>query len=473
MREPHAADMEEKEEAEYHLTEAVDFYINGHLAALAAEADEALNMQDSAEKLIAFLQDASTLCTVGFVLRRQLRAQGVLSPEVAEEPMDANCPWPMEETQRVARLLHKEGLRRHGLEIPVKNWIKYLNDDLIQGLQRQMVFKLAFVTNMDHDATLRLLLACQQDGYNPRDPLELICYYCQCRPGVYSWWQVEDLLRKFQQGDGQEGRPAQATPPSLGKTRLLRGGVEDLLRGTLPQAEADRELLRWMDQCRKEFAGYSLTGRAKYLHLTRYLHPLYPTFWMKDQRTYEEKEKAVQTDGEGFPVLKQQLTAALQAHFGILDHIGQTDAGARQVYTDQSGERVAFSAALGQIALFCKHYYYRANEIDRGVKPVDRRDVLLLGYFLLGGAVRTGREGWAALAEIAGKDRVLGTAVGALLPDLRALGHTQDIQERSLLIRRVLNELLAAFGFAPPLYTPAAFDRFVFLCALKDTEPVI
>ena len=454
--------------AQYELTEAVDFYIGAHLPALAAEADEVLNLQDSAEKLISFLTDSATLCTPGFVLRRHLAACGFLSREEMEECfLDENQPWPDRVTQRVARQLHRAGVKRHGLEIPAKNWAKYLRDDMVQGLHRNMVFKLSFVAGMNREATLRLLLACSQGSYNFRDPMELICCYCQSRPGVYTWRDTESLLERFQAGETPGVPPAE--PPSPGQTARMLRGVEDILGGNLPQALAEERLIRLMERNRDEFAGFSLTARRAYLALVRYLYPLYPKVQAEGRGG---PAKPVERSPQGDPVLRQQIAACVQTRFSALDDVAQTAAGEkRMVYTQKDGGRAFYPAALGKIALFCKHYYYRASDLQRGAEDVDRRDVLLLGYFLIGGACGAGPEGEAALAALAERDDVLGQAMGYVLADLHFLSRSPDIQDRFLLIRRVLGELLAAFGMKTPLYPPCAFDRFILLCALKSTQP--
>lgn len=467
MSEPYIA------EEEYSLTEAMDFYVADQLSDLIAEADEVLNLCDSADKLTAFLQDTATLSTPGFVLRRQLRDQGLLPPSLAGDPAyancDENCPWPEKETLETAKTLFQKG-RRHGQPVSVKNWVKYLNDDMTQGLQRETIFKLAFVTAMDRKTTARLLLACDQGSYNARNPLELICYYCQYQPGVYTWLDVEELLERFRRGSPEDGAaPApeeeERTAPM---TCWLRDEADRVLHQTLPQAKAEQALLRLMDCHRAEFRGYSDTARARYLAMIRYLYPLYTTYCVVDRRTLQKTVKPVQINGAGTPVLKQQITAACQTRFTGLDDITQTGTGPREVRT-AGGQ--AYSNALGRIALFCKNYYYRANNIDRGKEAVDRRDVLLLGYFLLSGACERGQAGIAALAGLAEAEPVLGQRMLALLPELERLGRVADLQDKCLVVRQILNELLAMFGFDPPLYIPAAFDRFILLCSLKGTGP--
>jgi len=433
------------------FTELVDRYMTGHLADLAADADDLLNLYDTAGGLIASLQDRSTLSTMGLVLRRQLAAQGLTQ-------LDPHAPWSPSDVREAAQLLHELSLRRHGLNIPVREWTKYLTDDLRQGPHRERLLQLALVTVMDRASTARLLLSCDQSGYDLRDPLEFLCFYCQGQPGVYTWWDVEDLLSAFRQGQGEvppAPTPAEDREPGLPMTQLLRQKARDLTRQALPQGEADRELVRFMALHREEFTGHSRSARARYLSLLRYLAPLYP-FYDKGGLT----RRPVPLRPDGSPVLKAQIQAALDARFTVLDDVAQR-AGPRDVHTVD--DRV-YSEALGRIAIFCKNYYYRANQVVRGQEPVDRRDVLLLGYLLLSGVRERGTAGLAALAE---KEPLLGPAIAAeLLPDLEELSWTKDLQDQYLLIRRCLNTLLELFELRPALYTPAPFDRFVLLCSL-------
>lgn len=117
--------------------------------------------------------------------------------------------------------------------------------------------------------------------------------------------------------------------------------------------------------------------------------------------------------------------------------------------------------------MFCKRWYPRACAIRRGETGVERRDVLLLGYFLLTGYQSAGAQGreqfWALTAEEGEMDR----RIALLRDDLDGLTRQPAPEERLVLCRRALNELLAGFDLRP-LYIPGAFDRFVLLTLLTQ-----
>lgn len=64
----------------------------------------------------------------------------------------------------------------------------------------------------------------------------------------------------------------------------------------------------------------------------------------------------------------------------------------------------------------------------------------------------------------------MGQRMAHLRKDLEALHPDSDAKEKQVLCCRILNELLAEFGFHA-LYVPAAFDRFILL-SLITGRPV-
>ena len=80
-----------------------------------------------------------------------------------------------------------------------------------------MIFKLAVVAGMGREETLELLLACGESPYNVRRPLELLCWFCQGVPGVYTWADIQNLLERYEAYAARkaEGRQSAQSPSPM------------------------------------------------------------------------------------------------------------------------------------------------------------------------------------------------------------------------------------------------------------------
>ena len=440
-------------EYERSLTFAAQLWIDSYLAKQTAKAGIRLDRQQTADELLLFLTDDSTLLTPGFVLRRHIQAQGLVSGEgYADLSQTSNIPWPEDVIHQTAKKLSSISRAQHGLTISTGNWEHYLTD--AQTIHRDMIFRLAMITGMGREQTLDLLLACGQEPYNMRRPMELICWFCQYTPGVYTWRDVRRLLdactdRPLAEGGGQ-------TPELYGEnfTQLIQQNVGALLDANLPAEEAERMLKELIAQSFGELSGASRTAQNGYLRLTEYLNALY------------------------LPGKQATLHKLINAVYERLDwrfeDLLQSPTGKRYVFRgaveDESASRIedcVFSAALGETALFCKRYYARANAIENGIRAVDRRDILLLGYFLITGYSGADPDTRAQFWHLTEENTSLDRRIALLRDDLDDLTHSADSREKQVLCCRVLNELLTEFGFRS-LYHPAPFDRFILLSLLTD-----
>lgn len=434
--------------AQSYLTAAAEGWIHRYVEQQAALAARQLDRQQTAEELLRCLNSWNKLSTPGFVLRRHIQAQGLVDGEdCADLRRTGNVPWPAEVVERAAKALQDLS------GITAAAWKCYLSDDLTQGLQRRTIFKLAIVTGMGRGETIDLLMSCGQGPYHMRDPLELVCWYCQRTPGVYRWNQVKGLLRAYE-ARARSRKAAPLPPPTEGRTRLLRQGVDELLESSAPAAESEEKLLDLMEACCGELSGASLTARKGYLRLLTYLSAL-----------YLPRGK-----------LKSLIKAIYQKQRWDFSDLNQTEKGERYVFRGQREEKESgipqreihvFYNALGEIAMFCKRYYDRASAIQRGEKPVERRDILLLGYFLITGYRSAGAEARARLWALTAGEEEMDRRMALLRADLEDLEGQPSMKEKQVLCCRVLNELLAQFGLRS-LYIPGAFDRFVLLTLLTE-----
>lgn len=459
---------------DHSLTFAVQAQINSYVEKQMAKAAALLDRQQTAEELLNFLLDFSQLSTPGFVLRRHIQAQGLVSKfvlrrqiqaqglaskeECADLSQNRNVPWPKEVISRTAAELSSISYRRHGLAISTVNWERYLTDNISQGIQRKMIFKLAVVTNMGRSETIDLLLACAQGPYNVREPLELICWFCQRVPGLYTWRNVEELLEAWKSSalpeEAEERK--ECVPPDEGVTQLLRREVDELFGASLPAEQAERRLLALMTEYRAELTGPSRTAREGWLRSLEYLQALYAAGKRKK--------------------LRGLISAIYEKQGWNVGDVFQNPRGKRYVFRGELAdgfgpqyEEHVFDedAVVGEIALFCKRYYARANAIRKGTEGVDRRDILLLGYFLITGYIGADEDAAARVEELIQGGTSMDRRMELLLEALVLLRQTSNIKEKQVLCCRVLNELLAEFSFRA-LYVPAPFDRFFLLSLLTD-----
>lgn len=443
---------------EHSLTYAAQMQIDHYIEKQTAKADELLDRQQTAEELLCLLTSGTELNTPDFVLRRHIQAQGglVSQKECADLSQIGNVPWPQEVVSRVAKDLSSISYQRHGLVISTANWEKYLVGSMPQGFQREMIFKLAIVTGMGRESTIDLLLSCGQAPYNMREPLELICWFCQYVPGVYTWRGVQRLLRDSMAFCSEPKNTAVPATPSQGATQLLRQSVDELLGMGDPEGElAEQRLLELIAENRWELDGFSRTAQEKYLRLMKYLSALY----LPGKRSNSHK----------------LISAMYQAQNWNFEDLFQTSTRERYVFRGIEGdekypryENCVLDQALGKIALFCKRYYARANAVQNGKKSVDRQDVLLLGYFLITGYGEKGGACPDQFWALATGDSDMDLRMALLREELDALSSAQSMKEKQVLYCRILNELLAEFGFRF-FYFPAAFDRFILLSLLTDS----
>ena len=451
---------------EHSLTFAAHTHINNYVEKQAAKAAEELNRRQTAEELWDFLTDGTMLCTPGFVLRRYIQSKGVVSKEAcADLSQTGNVPWPEDVVYQAAKDMSAISYQRH-VEISTANWEKYLTDRMPQGIQREMIFKLAIVTGMGREETMDLLLSADQAPYNMRNPLELICWFCQYIPGIYTWRGVQRLLYTYYRfisengtcgtgGDEVSDEESADEAPDEGTTRLIQWSVEELLDSGIPAGEAEEQkLMELMAEHCVQLDGFSRTAQSGYLRLTAYLNALY----LPGGRTN----------------LHRLISAMYKAHSWNFDNLFQSPSGERYVFRggveDEFAPRVencVLNKSLGDIAKFCKRYYPRANAIEKGVKGVDRRDVLLLGHFLITGYISAEENARTTFWKMAEGDAPMDQRMALLREDLDALARKPGIKEKQELCCRVFNDLLAEFDFRS-LYVPAPFDRLILLSLLTD-----
>ncbi|MDY3281217.1 hypothetical protein [Dysosmobacter sp.] len=448
------------------FTAAVRAEIDRCVERQIANANEQLDRLQTAQELRRFLTDETKMATPGFVLRRYIQTRGKLPlpEECPDLSRGGNVPWTCQAVRQAAVELSVIGRERHGLGITPEAWERYLTADMPQGPQRETLFQLAVVAGMDRQATTELLMACGQPSYNLRSPLELICWFCQFLPGLYTWKDIRRLLEKYREcsaeAEQNPGGISRQEEPTGDTTRLISWSVDEILGTGDPPADAERELVELMVKNRGGMRGYSGTARKKYLRLLDYLTVLY--------RTNPHRLTSTMFKSQGWN----------------FEDVFQTKTGPRYVFRGEEEEEGAprqeddrLDGAMGKIALFCKGYNKRISAIRNSSvrggaeaeywKAVQRWDILLLGYFLITGYMDAPEESRQAMWALTEKGGPMDRRMTLLRDDLSELGRECGLREKQVLCCRVLNELLAGFGFYS-LYVPGPFDRFILLCLLTD-----
>ena len=554
-----------------------------------------------------FLLDTSTLTSPGFVLRRYIQTKFphfltdaqdnllCLGVDYTDLTRTANVPWEKDGStaivDQVAKKLAHICAQNHKQNPDYPNltkttWHNYLTDSQPQA---DRILMIAITLQMDVETTKEYCLACGYDGYSARNPLDMICYYCQQWPEQYDWPKVLELFRRFQQQAGFQ-TAASSVPPAeapAGQTARLYRWFSDLFNASLPADQRDQALItlmaghadqflsyRWSargdswenvrEDAREDAqenaradaypglqrAGYfSRTNRLYYMRLLQYLAALYPEVErdavpesvyrsLYPNRTKDADDPAIggyvsldhilahvaqakKSQAEvkenlmeyirpisyplkqsaGLPDLKD-LTAAMYSYAGW-DFCAWEAEGERTGYKPKPTKSKKNIPPTKDDYVFCKDYITRARAIlhikysknNALISPaVCRKDILLLGYFLLQGMQdlhHTSGQAWPdPIQELLNGGHLFTDTFPSLAPQsdqqladlLRPFDSTMqqilsqlwpessaqayDIQA---VLHHCLDLLLDQFGFLP-LYLPAVFDRFVRLSLMMDNQ---
>lgn len=554
-----------------------------------------------------FLLDTSTLTSPGFVLRRYIQtkfphfltdAQGnLLRPEVDYNDLtrNANIPWEKDGStdivDQVAKKLAHICAQNHKQNSDYPNltkttWHNYLTDSQPQA---DRILMIAVTLQMDVETTKEYCLACGYDGYSARNPLDMVCYYCQQWPEQYDWPKVLELFHRFQQQAGLQTAASSAPPAEApaGQTARLYRWFSDLFNASLPADQRDQALVSLMADHADQFLSYcwsargdsrenvwedaredaqenaradacpslqqtgyfSRTNRLYYMRLLQYLAALYPEVernailesdykYLYPNRTKDADDPAI----EGYVSLdhilahvarakksKADVRKSLKVYIRPIPYPLKQSAGlpdlkdltsAMYFYADwdfraweAEGDRIGYKPKPTKSKknipptkddyVFCRDYRTRARAIlhikysknNALISPaVCRKDILLLGYFLLQGMQdlhHTSGQAWPdpiqdllngghlftdpvdslkphseeQLTEVLQPfDRTMQQILSQLRPESSA--QIYDIQA---VLHHCLDLLLGQFGFLP-LYLPAVFDRFVRLSLMMDNQ---
>lgn len=468
------------------LTSNVDAYIKKTLVEKIMKANEPLSLCNTAQEIREYLCDNSTVNTPDFVLRRYIYKYhselfvGIDNYEELSENFYHG--WSEDILKQVAKLLSDTSKKKHGLKLSTSTWYGYLTGKGIK--KRNRVFEMAFVLEMDVESTIELLLAYDMEPYSVRNPIELICTFCQKNPYKYTWKDVEEIFKCFE--EGAKEKIVEEQKPTIGKTELIENELEKIFSSNLPDADTKQMLIQYMIENAKEFRsftikskqvylpGYSLTRMNKFMVFMRYLAVLYPTYY--EQIVEEKKEREgrteikqckVRNNSDNYPNLNDLKMAMFQTQDWNFNYWEipekETDAKNFQDYIYYS---------------FCNNYANHLWAIERlrkegnNVEFFERKDALLFAYFLIDGYLKLLEENDSyknkEIETLLENGEEFDKKLGIIFESLEYLDEEDALQKYDT-IWQCINIILKEMDY-PSLYVPSAFDRFIVL-SLMSVSP--
>ena len=483
------------------------------------QADAEMRIYTTGKEIRDYLNNRSTLCTVGYVIRRHLQknfsdllesVKAATGCDYADLFQTLNVPWPEPFNIALAKELKKLA-KEKGLNISRNTWLAYLDDEPIR-MYKDTPFKTAFVLSMNIETTEELLMACGQDTYCFRNPDHFIYYYCQSRPSAFSWTHAQKLLTRYRAG--LESDRFTANDASTGMTQILRTSLKKLFANPAPDEEADTELIEYMLQHQQEFSSLSLTARENFLRMAQYLSVLYPTYRKAsarrkssaDEDAYDTEETPVSLQPDGTPRLSELVRALFNTGGWLPTTIGrynesEEDRGIRtasSIKRRESSSNIEYRRApidensdrpfMNSVQYFVDSYAHHLDAIDRVYRRpdnpgnVERRDVILFTYFfirrypeLLMDEDACGQE-LDQLTSLAYGDRKIDYCMDQLMEELynltsRKLEETAegsyDEGAGTHDYLDLFNQVLRIFGMKG-MYMPNPWDRFITLSLFAE-----
>lgn len=468
------------------LTSSVNDYVNAVLTKKIAMANRSRDIVAAARSVRQYLEDPQTLITPDFVIRRHIQAEhpdllpkGMAIPDLIH---GNNVPWDDRICDHIATLLFKS--QGELLGISKKDWKGYLTD---KGCgKREKLFKVAFALRMDVETTLDLMLALGMEPYNPRNPMDFICLFCQKQPGRFTWQDAQGMLNAFRETVGKRSETPKTVTP--GMTEELTGGLEDIFESYLADTQSKQALVSYMIENAGEFSdtGYSHTRMEGFLKLSKALEILYPIYYVPQNDGVDVYARELPRDEEGYPTFRSLAKAMFQQN-------------------EWEDLRWSREEEAGNLFKFWNNYEKHMMGIDRlrggGKNPqfLNRRDALVFLYFFISGyhglkrrCIREEDANWAesytpegqnaekrlptparrlqALEELYTQEDSFGFSYCYALRRLERVFQNpldgETIAREFERLTRAVDALLTEFGYQP-LYLPAEFDRFVALSLLS------
>ena len=493
------------------LTNQVEAEIDQLLTSSVDQARREWDMKTTSANIQSNLSDPSSAIDLSFFLRRYIQDHYPqwLPSDLSFRDLrkNKNTKWDDENSDRneqiiyaVSRKLAKESKNKE-TGILANQWCRYLNDSGIQ--QRDLLFRIAFTLNMCVEDTIRLMLACGQETYSMRCPMDLICWYCQSSQQKYTWAQAKKMLKTFKENRilNVHGSESVITP-AIDMTEQIQKKALSILEGSLPPGSKDDALVNYMIVNSREFVlfpvvrsgkcvddslpGYSEGKMQKMMRIASYLRRMYPYYWSNENDQNDtivtpfagsdsfRRKVFVEKDKEGYPVLTQLIDA-------IFNLSGWGDIRWDSSENQARKDRVAEYAFEQERKTFCINYkmnyiskIQRLRDGENNVAFFRRRDALLFIFFLLSGYISEKidymdhKEIHERIEPLLESGDTFDKTVALALEKARiAHEEEEDIQERFEMLRRSFDLILKALGYHE-IYMPSVLDRLLLLALLGE-----
>ena len=468
------------------LTSSVEAYIKKTLIEKIMKANEVLSLCNTAQEIREYLCDNSTVNTSDFVLRRYIYKYHpdlfVGIDNYKELSEDFYQGWSDDILDQVAKKLSNISKKRHGLNLSKKTWGDYLKG--VKVRKRNKVFEMAFILQMDVESTLELLLAYDMEPYSVRNPLELICIFCQKNPYKYTWHDVEDILKCYEDSVKEEAVTEQKT--TVGKTQIIENELDKIFKSNLPDDDTKQMLIQYMvananefrsfvKKSKKEYlSGYSLTRMNKFMELMRYLVILYPEYEELVEAEAKDAQKVcvkrnicqVKNASDGYPILKDLKKAMFQAHDWNFN------------YWDIQKKETGIKNFQDYMDIFCKNYDQHIWAVERlrvrgnNVEFFERKDALLFVFFLINGYLKLLEENDSyknkEIENLLSRESKFDNQLGIIFESLECLNENDSLQKYDI-VWMCINIILEEMNY-PILYVPSSFDRFIVLSLMSASS---
>ena len=468
-------------------------------------------------ELLDFLNRRESLCTPGYILRRQLQMRfpellseagrrcGLEPGGCADLSSSGNLAWPERLTHSLAQLLAEREFEGYGgrMGIDSRQWQGYLEDRA--SCSRETAVKLIFALGLDGDEAGKFLLAGGREPLGLRNPFDFICSYCLGHRPPLSYLKARELMVRFEAGrSGELDGRAGDLPFHAGMTASMEERLRSLLEAAPGPGGAEGEdgLIAYMlrhegeftaryekknqagkppEQRRLDYApGFSLRNIRMLKVLLRYMAVLYPAAVGLDGGG-QAVNIPVETDAEGVPLVYSRLTQAMfdmqDIEFADRLELKLPARGREKLAYDRRPFNESILLPLKNLSSSLRAMT-RSAEAPANCRSVSRSTVLLLAYFFISGYQYVPPRDLplpsAGIEDRLEEDLRLAQDMGDL-DSARMLYVLQDVTDRlsdteSDTAGTCIScpTRLPGDRDPPGLYPPFVLDRFIFLCLQAD-----
>lgn len=469
---------------------------------------------DAPEKIFEFLNERESLCTPGFLLRRQLQ---IKFPELVERAAktsntknyadltsSGNKSWEKDMVNVLSHNLENHDFGSSSLKIEWQQWERYLND--WARCQKKTAIKLIFTLKMDTMTTEKFLLANGLALFSWRNPLEYAYKVCIEYGATFAEAEAlfDDFTKERGDNDGTQNGANRVMSGNKDFTQPIKNETKNIFRNAkIPfdrlKSKILQTMLKYKDSfCRdKQDVGYSIQ-QLQCLHLMlKYLTIMYPKFNSLTRQVLVNKE--IRTNSEGTPKTPAHLVDTMLKSQGI---------GTERIFPEKplpeywelkdeeyNGPDIPERGHVREIyhnIPFTRNVLIPLNKLSETLRAilrvtkrpenaqtVDRDTVLILSYFLMTGWHSATKDIknqiWNTLAQNKATYKK-GSTQGLLLNVIGEVFNGLDNIDKNRTPRPIvyvnyLNLVLGIFEF-PKFYAPFAIDRFILICLLDmDNNP--